>query len=72
MDIRFDAQAAERLLEQMDIYCTGMQKETKGLLAILEKSEQWDDNQMKAFQANITDIAEDLNQALDYQKPYPH
>ena len=74
MDIRFDASAAERLLQQMDIYCTGIQKETKDILAILKYSGQWNDNQMKAFQANIMEIAQDLNQALilegDYMRTY--
>ncbi len=74
MDIKFDAAAAERLLQQMDKYCTGIQKETKDLLAILKNSGQWNDNQMIAFQANITDIAKDLNQALilegDYMRTY--
>ena len=74
MDIKFDAQAAEQLLLQMDIYCSGIQKETKELLAILKNSGQWNDNQMKAFQTNITEIAKDLNQALilegDYMRTY--
>ncbi len=70
MDIRFDASAAERLLQQMDIYCTGIQKETKDLLAILKNSGQWNDNQMKAFQANITALAKDLNQVLTHEGEY--
>lgn len=74
MDIKFDAHAAERLLQQMDIYCSGIQKEAKDLLAIMRNSGQWNDNQMKAFQANITEIAKDLNQALilegDYMRTY--
>lgn len=70
MDIKFDAQAAEQLLQQMDIYCSGIQKETKELLAILKNSGQWNDNQMKAFQTNITEIAKDLNQALILEGDY--
>ena len=74
MDIKFDTSAAEQLLQQMDTYCMGIQKETKDLLAILKDSGQWNDNQMKAFQANSTDIAKDLNQALalegDYMRTY--
>ena len=74
MDIRFDASAADRLLQQMDIYCSGIQKETKDLLSILKNSGQWNDNQMLAFQANITELAKDLNQALilegDYMRTY--
>ncbi len=70
MDIRFDAAAAERLIQQMDIYCTGIQKETKYLLAIIQPSGQWNDNQTLAFQANITEIAKDLNHALALEGDY--
>ena len=74
MDIKFDAAAAEQLLRQMDIYCSGIMKETKALLAVLRTPGQWNDNQSKAFQANITSIAKDLNQALalegDYMRTY--
>jgi hypothetical protein len=70
MDIVFDAVAAERLLQQMEIYCSGIQKETKELLAILKDHGQWNDNQMQAFQANIIDIAKDLNQALALEGDY--
>ena len=74
MDIRFNANAAEVLLRQMNSYCSGIQKETKALLATLESAEGWDDNQMKAFQANINELAKDLNQALmlesDYMQTY--
>ena len=35
MDVRFNADAAERLLQQMDVYCSGIQKETKELLATI-------------------------------------
>ena len=74
MDIKFDAAAAEQLLRPMDIYCSGIMKETKALLAVLRTPGQWNDNQSKAFQANITSIAKDLNQALalegDYMRTY--
>ena len=70
MDIKFDAPAAERLLQNMDKYCSGIQKETKDLLAIMKSSGLWNDNQMKAFQANITEIAKDLNQALILEGEY--
>ena len=70
MDIKFDAPAAERLLQNIDKYCSGIQKETKDLLAIMKSSGLWNDNQMKAFQANITEIAKDLNQALILEGEY--
>jgi len=70
MDVRFNADAAERLLQQMDVYCSGIQKETKELLATLKSSSDWDDNQMKAFHANITELAKDLNKALMLEGEY--
>ena len=70
MDVWFNADAAERLLQQMDLYCSGIQKETKELLASLKSSSDWDDNQMKAFHANITELARDLNKALMLEGEY--
>ncbi len=70
MDIRFNADAAERLLQQMDRYCTGMQKEARELMTSLKSTKGWDDNQLKAFQANITELANDLNQALMLESEY--
>ena len=64
MNIKFDAVAAERLIRQMDKYCFGIQKEAKDLLAVIKSPGDWQDNQMKAFQTNINEIAKDLNQAL--------
>ena len=70
MDIRFDASAAEQLLQQMDQYCTGIKQEAISLLEILKDSEQWNDNQKKVFQTNITDMANELNQALSFEGEY--
>ncbi len=74
MDIKFDATAAEQLIKQMDKYCRGVQKETRDLLDIMKTSGGWNDNQKKAFESNINELAGDLNQALrmeaDYMKTY--
>ena len=74
MDIKFDVVAAEQLIKQMDIYCRGVQKETRDLLDIMKSSGGWDDNQKKAFDSNINELAAELNQALrmeaDYMKTY--
>ena len=74
MDIKFDATAAEQLIKQMDKYCRGVQKETRDLLDIMKTSGGWSDNQKKAFESNINELAGDLNQALrmeaDYMKTY--
>ena len=70
MDVRFNAAAAEQLLHQMDKYCSGIQKETRDLLAILKTPGQWNDNQKIAFQASIAELAKDLNQALVLEGEY--
>ncbi len=70
MDIKFDAAAAEKLIQQMDKYCSGMQKETRALLDVLKNPGDWKDNQMQAFQANMTELAKDLQQALTLEGDY--
>lgn len=70
MDIEFDAAAAERLILQMDKYCTGVQKETRELRAVLKDPNRWQDNQGQAFRANITEITKELNQALKLESEY--
>lgn len=70
MDVRFDAGAAERLIQQMDKYCSGIQKETMELLAVLKDPGEWQDNQMRAFQINISELAKELDQALALESEY--
>lgn len=70
MDVIFDAVAAENLIRQMDKYCSGIQKEAKDLLAVMKYAEKWQDNQMKAFQNNIRELAKDLNKALSLESEY--
>ena len=70
MDIKFDAAAAERLIQQMDKYCSGIQKEARDLLAVMKNPGEWQDNQMRVFQTNIYEIAEDLNQVLKMESEY--
>ena len=70
MDVRFDTNAAEQLIREMDKYCSGVQKEMKKLLLILNDSGEWKDNQMRAFQTNIRELATDLNQALSFESEY--
>lgn len=70
MDVRFDANAAEQLLRQMNKYCSGVQREAKELLSLIDVSGQWNDNQRKAFQANIRELAKDLNETLSLEADY--
>ena len=70
MDVIFDAKAAIQLLQHMDSYCSEIQKEARDLLSIVKTSGEWNDRQMEAFQANIYELAKDLNQALAYESEY--
>lgn len=70
MDVKFNAVAAEQLIQQMGIYCSGIQNETRSVLEVLKDSGEWNDNQMKAFQNNMMELAEDLNKALSLESEY--
>ena len=70
MDVRFDSVAAEQLLKQMNIYCTGIVDETKHLLMIVNESYEWEDNQMKSFRNNMTVLAGDLEKILKFESEY--
>lgn len=69
-DVRFDASAAEQLIYQMDLYCTGVQTEAKDLLSVLNESGDWKDNQMEAFHRNMIALASDLDRALKLESEY--
>lgn len=70
MDIKFDVKAAERLLQEMDKYCSAVQKGARDILSLMDKNNKWQDNQSRAFQANIHEIAKDLEQALRLESEY--
>ena len=70
MDIKFDAQAAEELISQMDAYCSGIVKETRDLLGIMKEGNGWKDRQKSAFQNNVDALAQDLNKALSLESEY--
>lgn len=70
MDVLFDAKTAERLIKQMDAYCSSIEKETRALLNIVNSSEEWKDHQKDAFQININELAKDLNFALKLESDY--
>lgn len=70
MDIKFDAKEAEKLIKQMNGYCLGIVMEARELLNIVGNSDEWNDNQAKAFQNNIEELAKDLNKALALESEY--
>ena len=70
MDVKFDARAAEQLIQQMSRYCSGVQKETRALLDVTKNNVDWNDKQAKAFQVNVMELAKDLNKALSLESEY--
>ena len=70
MDVIFDAAAAEALIRQMDQYCLSIQKDARDLIDILRNPAGWQDNQLRAFQENINELAKNLNQALSLESEY--
>ncbi len=70
MDTRFDANAANRLLDQMNNYCFGIIQETRDLMEIMNNTPEWNDNQRKAFQNNVVELTKDLKTGLTLESEY--
>lgn len=70
MDIRFDNAEAEKLVMQMNKYCTGISKESRELKSILDEKEEWNDNQRRAFCSNIEVIMKELNVIIRQEEEY--
>ena len=70
MNIKFNAAAAERLIQQMETYCQSMSKDGSDILDILDAVGEWNDVQMQAFATNITEISKGLVSALNNYSEY--
>lgn len=70
MSVKFDAAAAEKLIEQMDGFCSSIQREAVDILDILELSGEWSDAQHSRFHGQIMEINGDLIKALQLQSEY--
>ncbi len=70
MSVKFDAVAAEKLINQMDLYCSSLQQEATEILDILEVSGAWNDPQYHAFYEDMLEISRDLVKALELQSNY--
>ena len=70
MSVKFDAAAAEKLIEQMDGFCSSIQREAVDILDILELSGEWKDTQHSRFHEQIMEINKDLIKALQLQSDY--
>lgn len=74
MDVRFDADAAERLIKDIYGHCSGVKRETQNMIRFTRDAEGWKDNQKLAFENNVMEIAKDLDHAIaaevEYMKIY--
>lgn len=70
MDVKFDANAANQLINQMNNYCSGIMQETRGLIELMNNTPEWNDNQTKAFRNNIVELTKDLKSALSLESEY--
>ena len=70
MEVKFNIEAAERLIQSIEIYCVNMQKEAVELLDILELSGLWSDQQAHVFHENIQSVSADLCKALAKENEY--
>ncbi len=70
MSVKFDAAAAEKLIEQMDQYCSSIQSEATEMLDILELYGEWNDSQHQVFHDSVVEVSRDLIKAMELQSNY--
>lgn len=69
-DVRFDATVAERLINDMYGCCINIRNESEDLKDIVCNSDDWNDNQRKAFENNIYELVDDLRNAISIELEY--
>lgn len=70
MDVKFDENAADQLISQINHYCSGILQETCGLKELMNNVPQWNDNQSKAFRNNVEELAKALKTVLSLESEY--
>ena len=70
MDVRYNSEAAHRLIEQMERYCAALQKNGQDLANIVGFSIVWQDRQYETFRNQISSMFQDLNAAMGEQQIY--
>lgn len=70
MDVRFDVENAEKLIEAMCTYCSSIQKDAKDTLRLIDSLKGWDDKQFEYFVDSIKIICLDLDKALKLESNY--
>lgn len=70
MAVRFDAHAAEAMIERINNSCSEIEREAYNMMEIVQGIGGWDDDQKQAFINSIHVIAEDLNKVLALESDY--
>lgn len=70
MDVRYNSEAAHRLIEKMEQYCAALQKNGQDLANIIGFSAAWQDRQYESFRNQISSMFQDLNAAMGEQQSY--
>ncbi len=70
MDIIFNADAADNMIKQMDLYCRSVQGNAIQLLSVLKASGNWNDKQKVSFEMNMDELSKDLQNALRLESEY--
>lgn len=70
MDVRYNSEAAHRLIEKMEQYCMALQKNGQDLANIIGFTAAWQDRQYEAFRNQVSSMIQDLNAALGEQQIY--
>ena len=70
MDVRFDAAAAQTLIDSMCTYCSSIQKDAKDVLKLLDSGKEWNDPQFQTFSEAVRQICSDLDKTLKLESDY--
>lgn len=70
MDVRFNVEAAEKLIDSMDRYCLGINDAAVDSLRILNYSDRWCDSRKELFSKKINILYQELQQAINLESEY--
>lgn len=70
MDVRFDAVAAQSLIDAMYTYCSSIQNDAKDVLKLIDSGKDWNDPQFQTFSDAVRQICSDLDKTLKLESEY--
>ena len=69
-EVKFNAAAAEKLIQEMEAYCQNMSREGSELLDLLNNVHEWNDSRAQLFSDAIMEISKMLVEALGNYSTY--